>query len=156
MRADEFNKLLDADPEYQARRAEMDRQAAELARICAEDQQMLVAEIRQLGYDIDSVYDLVNNVPHPFLERRFIGPYPDAYPTLVRHLSLPHHPRVREGIIRALTVKDGGRLVEDALLGEFRKESDKMLRWVLANALRTAMPAHRRRKHPEIASALKS
>jgi hypothetical protein len=50
-------------------------------------------------------------------------------------------------------VKDGGRDVEDALFREFQEEKDANCRWVLANTLMTAMPHHRRRGHPEIATA---
>jgi hypothetical protein len=71
---------------------------------------------------------------------------------LILHLQRPHHPRVREGIIRALTVRDGGVDLERALLGAFKGETDRSLRWVLANALTVAMPYHRRRKHREIAA----
>lgn len=151
-------KLLDqleADPEYRRKRALADAALAKLEAECARDEEELVREIRSLGYDIDSVWDLVNNSPHPYLERRFIGPYERAYPTLLHHLTLSHHRRIREGIIRALTVKDGGTAVEQALLSEFENEANPELRWVLANALKTAMPYHRRRKRPEIAETFK-
>ncbi len=138
--AQELVDSLEADPTFRAE--------------CAADERDLVSRIRGDGYDIDSVWDLVNNVPHEILERRFIGPYPRAYSTLVAHLGLPHHPRVREGIIRSLIVKDGGPPVEEALWQQFQIESDVEVKWVLANALRSAMPYHRRRKHPEIRDAL--
>ena len=144
---------LGRDPEYQERRREQDERLARLAAACARDEQMLVKQIHAVGYKITSVWDLVNNSPHPFLPRAFVGPYERAYPILVRHLSLAHHPRIREGIIRALTIKDGGALVEEALLESFRGERDRGLRWVLANALKTAMPYRRRRHLPEIAAA---
>jgi len=63
----------------------------------------------------------VNNRPHPVLNFPFAGPYERAYPLLVRHLRVKHHPRVREGIIRALTVKDGDELVWKALLEELHQ-----------------------------------
>ncbi|MEX1094785.1 MAG: hypothetical protein WED34_01985 [Planctomycetales bacterium] len=148
--AAEFLAELEADPEYQARRAELDKRHAARVAELAEAEKPLVEELRVAGFDIDSASDFINNDPHPVLPRRFIGEYHDAYPILMRHLRLPHHPAVREGIIRALTVRDGGRLLEQALLDEFAIETDPHLRWVLANALRTAMPYHRRRKFPEI------
>lgn len=147
---------LEADPEYIARRAAEKRVMAERVRVWREDEADLVAGLRGLGIDVDSVWDLVNNAPHPVLERRFIGPYEVAYPLLVEHLRSAHLPRVREGIVRALTVKDGGLAVEAALLEQFDEESSQELKWVLANALHTAMPYHRRRKHPRIAAALKA
>ena len=137
------------------KREQRRRDQQETAAVCALDEAALVQEVRTLGYDIDSVWDFVNNRPHPFIERRFLGPYERAYAVLIAHLGVQHHLRIREGIIRALTVKDGGREVETALLRELDQEPIQELRWVLANALRTAMPYHRRRKHPVIARALK-
>jgi len=153
--AAELIAQLDKDPEYQARRAKQDAASAKKAAICAADEKELVEGIRKVGYDIDSVYDLVNNDPHPFLVRRFLGPYPRAYPILVMHLRIEHHPAIREGVIRALTIRDGGELVENALLEEFDRETGQHLRWVLANALKTAMPYSRRRRRPDIAAAFR-
>ena len=62
---------------------------------------------------------------------------------------------MREGIIRALTVRDGGPEVSAALFREFVSETDPLLKWVLSNALRIAMPLRERRKHPEIAACFK-
>ncbi len=154
--AGELMDELSRNPEYQARRKAQDERVAELQAVCAGDERMLVREIQGLGYQVTSVWDLVNNAPHPFLPRPFTGPYERAYPTLVRHLDVAHHPRIREGIIRALIVRDGGSLVEDALLESFRTERNPGLRWVIANALRVAMPYRRRRRHPEIAAAYRS
>ena len=39
------------------------------------------------------------------------------------------------------------------LLHELRNENDPLMRWVIANALKTVMPYHRRKKHPEINEA---
>ena len=151
--AAELAAKLAVDPAYQARVRERDAELGRRAAECAADERLMVAEIRRLGYDIDSVWDLVNNAPHAVLKRRFVGPYPRAYPVLVRHLSVDHTPAVREGVIRALTVRDGGVLVEAALLAEFEREQRPPLRWVLANALRIAMPYSKRRRRPEIAEA---
>jgi len=145
---------LEADPKWVAERDRRDREFEAFDKVLATDEALMVAEIRTLGYEIDSVWDLVNNTPHPVLERRFIGGYEDAYPALVRHLGLPHHRRIREGVIRALTVRDGGRLVEAALLAALHEETDPVLKWVLGNALRVAMPYRRRQKYPEIKEAL--
>ena len=144
---------LHADPEWVAARAAEEKEREEREKLALADQAELVQKIRGLGYDIESVWDLVNNTPHPVLERRFIGPYERAYPVLIEHLQLPHLARVREGIIRALTVNDGGDLLEEALLLELGREEDPMLRWVIANALRVAMPYHRRKKYPKIKEA---
>lgn len=142
---------LRESPEYQARVALREDQLRAFAATFQNEEDAIAAEAAQVGYVISSVWDFVNNAPHAFLPRPFTGPYERAYPILVRHLRLPHHQRVREGIIRALTVNDGGSLVADALLAEFVSEKDPSLRWVLANALKQAMPLKKRKQHPEIA-----
>lgn len=153
--ASELMAQLEADPEWVARRDAKEREREAHRQVCAADESDLVQEIRASGYEIDSVRDLVNNTPHPILKRRFLGSYPRAYPVLVRHLFVAHTTEIREGIIRSLTVKDGGEDVEAALLECFQTETDGYLRWVLANALRTAMPYRKRQKHPEINRVLK-
>lgn len=147
---------LAADPEHQELMARKRSDLAAFVAEFADEERAISREAKMLGYAITSVWDFVNNTPHPFLERPFIGPYERAYPMLVRHLQLPHHPRVREGIIRALTVRDGGESVWQALYSEFTKERDNGLRWVLANALKVAMPYRKRAKIPEIARVYKS
>lgn len=154
--ASELLEQLASDPGNQERRRALEAATEELGRVCAADERLLVEEVRAAGYAVDSVWDLVNNSPHPVLERRFIGAYPKAYPVLVTHLRQPHHPRIREGVIRALTVRDGGALVEQALLQEFETEALVNLRWVLANALKYAMPYSRRRKRRDIADAYRA
>jgi hypothetical protein len=106
----------------------------------AADESALVAELRKVGLSVQSVYDLVNTA----------SPYPEAYPVLVKHLHLSHLANIREGVIRALTVKDAGATVTEALMEEFQKEASPILKWVLANALKTTMPYKERRLCPEI------
>jgi hypothetical protein len=152
--AAELIRELEADPEWVAARDERDRQLAERKKSYDQDQAGLVDEIRQLGYEIDSVWDLVNNSPHPVLERTFTGPYTHAYAALIRHLDVSHLPRVREGIIRALTVPDLDTASKNALLRHFESEADSELRWALANALRVALSEPELAAHPEVARAL--
>jgi hypothetical protein len=144
--ASELLKELEADPEYLERIAKRDAAVAEQARACARDEAALVAELRSLGHAVESVYDLVNTA----------SPYPALYPVLVRHLDEPHRERIREGIIRALTVKDAATTAQDALFRHFQHESNRYLKWVLANALKTVMPYRERRKHPEIAEVYRA
>lgn len=154
VKAEELMTQLEADAEWVAKRDARERELDERRAVYAADQAEMISEIRSIGFDIDSVYDFVNNTPHPHIERRFLGGYSSAYPVLLRHLDVPHLDRVREGIIRALTIKDGGKDVENALLAHFQTETDPNLRWVLANALLTAVPYHRRKKYPDIAAVL--
>ena len=154
--ASDFLAQLENDPEYQVRRARQEEKQAKLKATLDADEKALVVAIREHGYDIDSVWDLVNNAPHPFIERRFVGPYPKAYPILVEHLAVPHLPRIREGIIRALTERDANEVASAALLREFESEADPELRWVLANALRTVLARSQKAKHPEYKAVFKN
>ena len=154
--AKELMDQLAVDPAYQQLMAKKDAELAAFEAQFADEEKVIVSEAESLGFEISSVWDFVNNKSHPVLERKFIGPYKLAYPLLIRHLQMPHHPRVREGIIRALTVRDGGEPVWKALLQEFDRETEKPLRWVLANALATAMPYRKRLKYPDIAKTYKA
>ena len=151
MKASDLMKKLENNPEYQERIRQKKAKLQPIWDARKKDQEELVREVNECGYSIESVYDLVNNAPHAFLERKHIGDYSKAYPVLLKHLDIPHEWIIREGIIRALTVKDGGREVEEALLRHFENEKHIETKWCLANALKVAMPYHRRRKHPEIA-----
>ena len=108
--AEEFVRELEANPEYQARLVEREKQVAAVRAACAPEDAQLVAEFLQAGVSVASVYDLVNTR----------APYPELYPVLVRHLDIPHHRAIREGIIRALTVRDARAAAESALLGYSR------------------------------------
>ncbi|MCP4003809.1 MAG: hypothetical protein GY725_06395 [bacterium] len=152
--AAELMRELEADPKWVAARDERERQLRYRAQFYARDEADLVSELQAVGYAVESVWDLVNNEPHPVLNRRFTGPYGNAYPVLVRHLGVSHLPRVREGIVRALSVPDIGELAKAALLEEFQAESDSDLLWVFANALQVSMSAEELAAHPEITAAL--
>lgn len=87
---------LQADPEYvterQGREAELESKTA--AWRLAEAP--LVEELRIAGFDVESAWDLVSTAT----------PYPAALPILLKHLGRPYPDRVREGIARALAVRD--------------------------------------------------
>ena len=150
MKASDLMKQLENDPVYQER---IRKRGAELKPIWdarKKDEEELVREVNGCGYKLESVYDLVSNSPHAFLGRKHIGDYSKAYPVLLKHLDIPHERMIREGIIRSLTVKDGGKEVEEALLRHFENEKHPETKWCLANALKVSMPYHRRRQRPEI------
>jgi hypothetical protein len=84
-----------ADPEYQAMRERNDAVIAAQAEIWRSAQRPLLHELRAAGYEIDSVWDLVNTST----------PYPAALPILLDHLQRAYPNRVRDGIARALAVR---------------------------------------------------
>lgn len=93
--ATELMAQLQADPDYQARvaaeEAEREVRAQELDRA----EQPIVADLRAVGVEIKSVWDLVNTSE----------PYPAALPVLMEHLRAGGYPdRVMESLGRALAV----------------------------------------------------
>ena len=149
MKASDLIKKLEADPEYQEMRKRKAKELEERKAILAEDERGLVEELRSIGYEIDSVWDFVNNANrHEFL-RKFHGSYSSAYPILVKHLGVKHHPAIREGVIRALTEKDANQVASEALIAAFYQEQEPNIKWVLANALRTVLTRSQKKKHPD-------
>jgi hypothetical protein len=149
MKASVLMKKLESDPEYQEMKKRKALDLKEREAVLAEDERSLIEELASNGFKIESVWDFVNNNNrHEFL-RNFKGSYDGAYPILVKHLNVKHHPRIREGIIRALTEKDANEVASESLLAEFYKEQDLNLKWVFANALRTVLTRSQKAKHPE-------
>ncbi len=94
--AEELVEKLARDPGYQARRAVQRAELESRARVWREAEQPIVADLRAVGIDVASVWDLVNTSE----------PYPDALPVLMEHLERGGYPdRVLEGVARALAVK---------------------------------------------------
>jgi hypothetical protein len=94
--AAELMAKLNADPEFVAKQA---REQAELLKREAEyrlAEAPLVDELQAAGFQVQSAWDLVNTP----------GSYPKAVPILLSHLPRPYPPAVREGIARALAVRE--------------------------------------------------
>ena len=95
--AGEFMKELEADPEYQAAQAEQERDIARQESAYAEAEAPLVAALRGVGVEVDSVWDLVNDPSDHYAE---------AVPVLEKHLQDESYPdRVRDGIARSLSFR---------------------------------------------------
>lgn len=135
MTAMELDELLHSCPEWVAQNAEREakRQAAEL-RFRAEEEPM-IADLAKAGFKVGSVWDLVNTNKS----------YPAAIPILLDHLRRAYHKDIRNGIIRALTVKEAKGIVGSIILDELHGETDEENRWVLANAL-TVVADHANRE----------
>jgi hypothetical protein len=94
--AAELKAILATDPAYQKMRAEKDAALQERRRILVDDASPLAEDLRLAGWDVKTAWDLVNTAT----------PYPSAIPVLLRHLGEPYLDRNREGIARALAVRD--------------------------------------------------
>jgi len=122
--ARELMRQLESDPEWVAKRDARAARHAERAKQLDADEAPLIAELASVGIAVSSVYDFVGKQLAPGR----------ASPILVRHLGVEHHPRIREGLIRALGIPSAKVIAFDPLCDAFRKERDPALRWVIANA----------------------
>jgi len=116
---------LEHDSEYQRRIRKQATRAAESERVCAADEAALVAELEAAGCRVASVWDYVSRG----------GATGAAVPILVRHVELPHHAHVWEGMVRALSTRAARTKGLEPLCRLFRTEADPDRRWLLANAI---------------------
>jgi len=96
-----------------------------------EEDQRVVAVLRQQGLDVSSVWDLVHAA----------GDYADAVPYLVTMLSRTADYDVKEGIVRALSLKPFRPAAFEALISALEDLFNDMspradtLKWAIGNAL---------------------
>src|ERR1700759_3093148 len=91
-----------------------------------QEMKQLSQELKEAGVEFVDSWDMVNTK----------CPYPEAIEILIKHLPGNYHYRNKEGIIRALTVKDAKGKANSALIREYHeipKEEDS-LRWAIGNA----------------------
>lgn len=94
--AQELDVELANDPEYQAKRAQVEAEFAERRKVLEQAEQPIIDDLRRVGIDVQSPWDLVNTSE----------PYPAALPVLLHHLTLGTYPeRILQGVGRALAVK---------------------------------------------------
>jgi hypothetical protein len=130
--AQEWQEVLLSCPEWVAQDAarEAKRQAAE-AQFRIEEGSIIV-DLAKAGFTVGSVWDLVNTG----------ASYPAAIPVLLEHLKRQYHNRIRNGIIRALTVREARMIANQDILYELQREQDLENRWALANALTVVADQH--------------
>lgn len=106
MTAAEYLAKKSKDPEWLAE-VERGREAdARQYMLDRAEEKPILDDLREAGWDVDSVWDLVNTSE----------PYPSALPVLVRHLRRGgYRDRVMEGIGRALAVRPAIRYWDDLL-----------------------------------------
>jgi hypothetical protein len=90
----------------------------------------LVRRLRNVGIDVDDVWDLVDSDE----------PYPAAVPFLLEalHGSQPADVHFREGVVRALSIKQARPVAAAALIHEMRRQQehdDVYVLWAFGNAL---------------------
>ena len=87
--ADEKARLIEIN-----RMRAVDREAR--THLWRDEEKPIIHDLHQAGVSVSSLWDLVNTST----------PYPKAIPVLLKHLLYSYSDRVREGIARALAVKD--------------------------------------------------
>lgn len=126
--AEELMHELSADPEWFAGAKWRERQAEARSRELAALEAPVVAELRRLGFKVDLISDLHNSRLN----------YQAAIPLLMSWLPRVADRRVKEEIIRALSVRWAKPQAAPLLLEEFRNVEDDPqgpLRWAIGNAL---------------------
>jgi HEAT repeat protein len=97
----------------------------------AQEDRLLVDRIREKGLSISSVWDLVHTREA----------YPEAISVLIEMLPKLKEISIREGVIRALTVKEAAPAAARPLIDEFYRllgnntPQGSTTRWAIANAL---------------------
>jgi HEAT repeat protein len=89
-------------------------------------------ELRKVGISINDIYDLVNTNE----------PYPAAIPVLLKLLNDGiEHIGIKEGVIRALAVKEAIGKASSILIAEYNRTSkdNMLLRWSIGNTIFTTI-----------------
>jgi hypothetical protein len=130
MSAAELMAQLQSDPEFVRKNEERETQRRAVEAELGAEERPILAELAKAGVRVASVWELVNAK----------SSYAAAIPVLTKHLRLPYHPKIREGIARALTVKEAQGVAGRVILDELKRgaENSREVRWALANALTQA------------------
>jgi hypothetical protein len=99
----ELMKKLNQDKEYQEKQQERANKMKLLEIVYEEDEIFLISELKSIGLEVNSVWDLVNRK----------NDYMEAVPILINHIGVKHHPRILSGIVRSLAIpalKDNQKL----------------------------------------------
>lgn len=127
----EYKELLNAPNKSKDDFAKQNEIRISLAKELEKEELTLVQDLKMIGLNITSVWDLVNTKDR----------YPKAIPILIEHLKKEYHERNKEGIVRALSVKEAVGKAASALINEYNQTSkDKeSLRWAIGNAIYTVV-----------------
>jgi len=104
--AAEAIRQLEADPEWVSRRDAREQDRVRREQRSQQEQRPLLRDLEATGTRVSDVWDLVNTPT----------PYPRALPVLLAHLMHPYGDRIREGIARALALKEARPLAWEQLI----------------------------------------
>ncbi len=97
----------------------------------AEENQKICHDLSQLGIELNSIYDLLKWTDQE---------YWDGIPILIEWLDKVETNRIREGIVRSLTLRKAPKEVIDAIIYHFRKYAKSsnykpLTGWAFGNAI---------------------
>lgn len=122
-----FLKLLRKKPKSKSEVEESVRLGELLEQAYDDESKPMLDDLKKAGIQVNSVWDLVNTTET----------YPEGVPILIEHLSQPYNLRTKEGIVRALAVKDARGVAAEPLmqfLGTIDKNNDALV-WIIGNSL---------------------
>ncbi|HPN71535.1 MAG TPA: hypothetical protein PLZ32_18540 [Saprospiraceae bacterium] len=98
-----------------------------MAILRAKEHQELTEELEKIGIIINNIFDLVNTKIK----------YPKAIPILIKHLQKNYSEKIKEGIIRSLTVIEAKGKAVPILVNEYLKipKDNESIRWAIGNAV---------------------
>ena len=125
--ANRFGELVRKPNKTQAEIQEKEEVRIALEAAYAEDEKPLVDDLVKAGFNVTSSWDLVNTK----------SSYKAAIPILVEHLSKPYHVKNKEGIVRALAVKEAKGVACRGIIDEYHKapKNDFHYRWNFGNTM---------------------
>lgn len=128
---EKFVRLLNKFPKTKEDMVEKEKARLEFEKELDEQEKDLIADLKAVGIEVKCVWDLVNTKES----------YWAAIPVLLEHLSKPYHHRIKEGIIRALGVKDAKGKATPLLIAEYHKIPIKKMdmRWAVGNTVYTTI-----------------
>jgi hypothetical protein len=123
----ELKAKLKRDPNYQKFLHDKELQWKEADRKSSIEQKQLILDIKKSGIKVSSIWDLVNTN----------ATYKNTIPVLINHLSKSYCDATKQGIIRALAVKEAKGIAGKVLLEEFYKipKENYDLRWAIGNTM---------------------
>lgn len=122
-----WNELYDKRPKTPDDILEKNRIGELLDEAYKRHEKPLIDEVLKAGIRIKSVWDFVNTADR----------YAEAIPILIKHLSCPYDRRTKEGIVRALAVKEAKGLANKEIIEEYHKapNEDHHFRWAFGNTM---------------------
>lgn len=131
--ASELINELENDKEFQAKRKILELEREAIAKRLTENEKPLLVALKSVGIEAKSIWDLVNTRVK----------YPEAIETLTQHIQFDYELRIKEGIVRALSVIEARGISNEVLFEEYYKSiknpENELYCWAIGNAIATIM-----------------